>query len=183
VRPQRDSYLPCGPLVRDVIRTFDGIEPQIAESAYVDDAAVVVGDVVVEAEASVWPNTTLRGDSGQVVVGAGANVQDNAVLHEEAVLEPGTTVGHGAIVHAATVAEGALVGMGAVVLDGAHVGEDAVVGAGAVVTEGTDVPPATLVTGTPAEPTADLEDPPSTAPADYYTALARRHEETSERVD
>lgn len=166
-----------------MIRTFDGTAPEIAESAYVDDTAVVIGDVVVEAEASVWPHTTLRGDSGQIVVGARANVQDNAVLHENAVLEPDTTVGHGAIVHAATVAEGALVGMGAVVLDGAHVGEDAVVGAGAVVTEGTTVAPGTLVTGTPAEPTTELDDPPSSAPAEYYTALAKRHEETSERID
>jgi carbonic anhydrase/acetyltransferase-like protein (isoleucine patch superfamily) len=169
--------------IREMIRTFDGTEPRIAESAYVDDTAVVIGNVVVEAEASVWPNATLRGDHGQIVVGAGANVQDNAVLHEDAVLEPNATVGHSAIVHAATVAEGALVGMNAVVLDGAHVGEDAVVGAGGVVTEGTAVPPATLVVGTPAEPTADLDDPPSSAPAARYRELAKRHEATSERVD
>lgn len=166
-----------------MLRTFDGKEPQIAESAYVDESAVVIGDVVVEAEASVWPNVTLRGDSGRIVVGEGANVQDNAVLHEDAVLEPNTTVGHSAIVHAATVADGALVGMNAVVLDDALVGENAVVGAGAVVTEGTEVPPATLVTGTPAEHTADLDDPPASAPAEHYRTLAERHETTSERVD
>jgi carbonic anhydrase/acetyltransferase-like protein (isoleucine patch superfamily) len=166
-----------------MIRTFDGVEPQVAESAYVDDAAVVIGDVVVEAEASVWPNATLRGDHGRIVVGAGANVQDNAVLHEDAVLEPNTTVGHGAIVHAATVSDGALVGMNAVVLDDAHVGEDAVVGAGAVVTEGTSVPPATLVAGVPAEHTADRDDPQTSATAEHYRALAERHEATSERID
>ena len=166
-----------------MIRTFDGTAPQIAESAYVDDAAVVIGDVTIEAEASVWPNATLRGDSGRIVVGAGANVQDNAVLHEDAVLESDTTVGHSAIVHAATVAEGALVGMNAVVLDDAHIGEDAIVGAGAVVTEGIEVPPETLVTGIPAEVTADLEDSPSSAPAEHYVTLATRHEETSERID
>ncbi len=73
--------------------------------------------------------------------------------------------------------------MNAVVLDDAHVGEDAIVGAGAVVTEGTEVPPETLVTGTPAEPKADLDDSPSSAPAEHYVTLATRHEESSERID
>lgn len=166
-----------------MIRSFDGIVPRIADSAYVDEAAVVIGDVVVEADASVWPNATLRGDSGTIHVGEGANVQDNAVLHEDAVLEPKTTVGHSAIVHAATVGKGALVGMNAVVLDDASIGERAVVGAGAVVTEGTEVPPATLVVGTPAEPKADLDERESPTAAEHYVELARRYEETAERLD
>ncbi|MFC4549881.1 MULTISPECIES: gamma carbonic anhydrase family protein [Halorussus] len=166
-----------------MIRSFDGTTPEIADSAYVDEAAVVIGDVVVADDASVWPNATLRGDSGRIVVGTRANVQDNAVLHEAAALEPDATVGHSAIVHDATVAEGALVGMNAVVLDGARVGEGAVVGAGAVVTEGTEVPPTTLVTGVPAEPKAELDDLDTTATAAHYAELAKRYEATSERLD
>ena len=166
-----------------MLRSFDGTEPQVADSAYVDEAAVVIGDVVIEADASVWPNTTLRGDHGRIVVGEGANVQDNAVLHEEAKLEPDSTVGHSAIVHDATVAERALVGMNAVVLDGAHVGEGAVVAAGSVVTEGTEIPPSTLVAGTPAEPKTEIDDPQLEATADRYVELASEHAETSERLD
>ncbi len=166
-----------------MLRAVDGMEPRIADSAYVDETAVVIGDVVVEAAASVWPNSTLRGDSGCIVIGEGSNVQDNAVCHEDAVLEAGVTVGHGAIVHAATVAEGALIGMNAVVLDGAHVGEEAVVAAGAVVTEGTEVPAATLVAGVPAEAATTLEDPPADAPAQHYVHLARRYEKTGERLE
>jgi carbonic anhydrase/acetyltransferase-like protein (isoleucine patch superfamily) len=166
-----------------MIRSFDGTAPRVADSAYVDEAATVVGDVVLEADASVWPNATLRGDSGRIVVGEGSNVQDNAVLHEDAELGAGVTVGHSAIVHAATVEAGALVGMNAVVLDGARVGEGAVVGAGSVVTEGTEVPPGTLVVGTPAEPKADVDPAVTGVPADHYVELARRYEETSERVD
>ncbi|NHN61561.1 MULTISPECIES: gamma carbonic anhydrase family protein [Halorussus] len=166
-----------------MIRSFDGTTPQIADSAYVDEAAVVIGDVVIEAEASVWPNATLRGDSDRIVVGAGANVQDNAVLHEDAVLEPETTVGHSGIVHAATVAEGALVGMNAVVLDDARIGEDAIVGAGAVVTEGTEVPTETLVTGIPAASKAELDEPRSATTAEHYVELANRYEETSRRIE
>ncbi|AHF98720.1 transferase [Halostagnicola larsenii XH-48] len=166
-----------------MIRSFDGTEPQIAESAYVDDAAVVIGDVVIEPDASVWPNTTLRGDHGTIVVGEGANVQDNAVLHEDAELEPYSTVGHSAIVHDATVAERALVGMNAVVLDGSHVGERAVVAAGSVVTEGTEIPPATLVAGAPAEAKTKIEDDRLAETADRYVSLSREHAERSERLD
>jgi carbonic anhydrase/acetyltransferase-like protein (isoleucine patch superfamily) len=166
-----------------MIRSFDGTEPQVAPSAYVDEAAVVTGDVVLEAEASVWPNATLRGDAGRIVVGEGSNVQDNAVMHEGSELGADVTVGHSAIVHAATVADGALIGMNAVVLDGARVGERAVVAAGSVVTGGTELPPETLATGAPAEVKTDLDDPPGAAPAEHYVHLAGEYERTSERLD
>jgi carbonic anhydrase/acetyltransferase-like protein (isoleucine patch superfamily) len=166
-----------------MLRAVGGHEPEVDPSAYVDEAAVVIGDVVIEAEASVWPNATLRGDSGRIVVGERSNVQDNAVLHEDAVLEADVTVGHSAIVHAATVESGALVGMNAVVLDGAQVGRDAVVGAGAVVTEGTEIPPETLVTGVPASVTTELENPPSSVPAEHYVELAKRYERSGERLE
>ncbi|SFC55984.1 Carbonic anhydrase or acetyltransferase, isoleucine patch superfamily [Halobiforma haloterrestris] len=166
-----------------MLRSFEGSEPDVADSARVDETAVVIGDVVLEADASVWPNATLRGDHGRIVVGEGANVQDNAVLHEDAELEPYATVGHSAIVHDATVGERALVGMNAVVLDGARVGEGAVVAAGSVVTEGTEVPPSTLVAGSPAEPKTEVDDPRLEATADRYVELATRHEEGSERLD
>ena len=166
-----------------MLRSIDGKRPRVADSAYVDEAAVVIGDVVIEADASVWPNTTLRGDHGTIVVGEGANVQDNAVMHEDAELAPYATVGHSAIVHDATVGERALVGMNATVLDGAHVGDGAVVAAGSVVTEGTDVPPSTLVVGAPAEPKAEIDDPALEATADRYVDLSRRYAETSTRLD
>ncbi|ARS89012.1 gamma carbonic anhydrase family protein [Natrarchaeobaculum aegyptiacum] len=166
-----------------MLRSFDGTEPQVADSAYVDPAAVVIGDVIVEADASVWPNTTLRGDHGTIVVGEGANVQDNAVMHEDAELEPYATIGHSAIVHDAVVGERALVGMNAVVLDGAVIGEGAVVAAGSVVTEGTEVPPNTLVAGAPAEPKAEVDDPRLRSTADRYVELSSRYAETSERLE
>jgi carbonic anhydrase/acetyltransferase-like protein (isoleucine patch superfamily) len=159
------------------------MEPVVADSAYVDETAVVIGDVVVEAGASVWPNATLRGDHGRIVVGEGANVQDNAVLHEDAVLEPSVTVGHAAVVHAATVAEEALVGMGAVVLDDARVGGRAVVGAGSVVTEGTDIPPETLAVGSPASVKTELDDPDAGRAATHYQELSTRYEETDRRIE
>lgn len=166
-----------------MIRSFEGTSPTIAPTAHIDEAAVVIGDVVLEAESSVWPNVVLRGDTGQIVVGERSNVQDGAILHEDSVLEANTTIGHAAIVHDARVAEGSLVGMNATVLDDSHVGENAVVGAGAVVTEGTEVPPGTLVTGIPAEPKGEVDDRPGTAQADHYVELSSRHAQGSEQLD
>lgn len=166
-----------------MIRTVDGMAPEIAASAYVDEAAVVIGDVVLKSNASVWPNATLRGDAGQLVIGANANVQDNAVVHEGSELGPHTTVGHSAIIHGATVAEGALIGMNATVLDDVHVGEDAIVGAGAVVTEGTEIPAQTLVTGVPAEVKTEIDASPGSEAAEHYVALAAQYEQSSKRIE
>ncbi|MFB6122193.1 MAG: gamma carbonic anhydrase family protein [Haloferacaceae archaeon] len=166
-----------------VLRSYEGVEPAVHETAYVDDAAVVIGDVTIEADASVWPNATLRGDSHPIVVREGANVQDGGVCHEDAVVGPYVTVGHQAIVHAATVEERALVGMGAIVLDDAVVGEGAIVAAGSVVTEGTEVPPRTLYAGTPAKEVKRLDDDSWAEAADHYVERAKKHAERSERVE
>lgn len=166
-----------------VIRSFDGMTPQIAESAYVDEAAVLIGDVVVREDASIWPNATLRGDAGQIVVGDGANVQDNAVLHENAVLESRVTVGHCATVHAATVSERALIGMNAVVLDDSHIGENAVVAAGSVVTEGTEVPAATLMAGIPAELKKELKNSEQAARSKNYIRRSKAYKKERDQGD
>lgn len=165
------------------LRSFEGAEPDVHETARVDESAVVIGDVVIEEKASVWPNVTLRGDHGTITLREGTNIQDNSVVHEGADIGPYATVGHTAIVHAATVERRGLVGMGAVVLDDAVVGEEAIVAAGSVVTEGTDVPSNTLVAGTPAEPVKDVESTKWFEAADRYVENARRHEATSEQLD
>ncbi|WP_255149703.1 gamma carbonic anhydrase family protein [Halorarius halobius] len=166
-----------------VLRSFDGTEPDIHESAYVDPDAVVIGDVTLDADASVWPNAVLRGDHGAIHLEEGANVQDGAVLHEGARIGPYATVGHNAIVHSAEVEERALVGMGATVLDRSTVGERAMVGANALVTEDTDVPANTLFAGTPAELKKEVEESPWAYAGDRYAQLADEHRETSERLD
>jgi carbonic anhydrase/acetyltransferase-like protein (isoleucine patch superfamily) len=166
-----------------VVRSFDGMEPEIAESARVDETAVVIGDVRLEPDASVWPNAVLRGDRGEIVVREGANVQDGAVCHEGAELHAGATVGHNAIVHAADVRERALVGMGATVLDRSVIGEAAMVAANALVSEGTEIPERTLAAGVPAEVKAEYEESPWAYAGEEYVRLKQLHEETSERLD
>lgn len=130
-------------------------KPSIAPSAWVHPSAVVIGDVTLGDDVSVWPGVVMRGDRDAITIGAGANVQDGAVLH----CDPGlplrigarVTIGHRAVVHGCTVEDGALVGIGAVVLNGAVVGAGALVAAGAVVTEGMVIPPGSLAAGVPAK--------------------------------
>lgn len=166
-----------------MLRSFDGMEPTVHEDAYVDPAAVVIGDVTIEKDASVWPNVTLRGDHGEIILREGANVQDNAVLHEGTEIGPYATVGHTAIVHSAAVERRALVGMSATVLDGSVVGERAMVGANSLVTEGTDIEPETLYAGTPAEKLKDVEESPWAYAGDRYVELSREHIESSDILD
>ena len=145
-------------------RAFDGTEPEVAESAYVDPSATLIGDVQVGPEATVLPGAVLRGDGGPIVLGERANVQDNATVHADltsdgVVLAPRAAVGHNAIVHNATVGERALVGMHATVLDDATVQTRGVVGAKGLVPEGRVVESETLVGGVPAEPLRENLEP------------------------
>lgn len=162
-----------------MIREFEGHEPDVAESAYVDDQAVVVGRVTIEADASVWPGAVLRGDNERIVVREGANVQDNATLHEDAELGPYATVGHNAIVHGATVEERGMVGMGAIVLDGSVVGERSIVGASSLLTEDTTLPESVLAVGTPAEVVDDVEESYWAEVGERYVDLKDRYRATT----
>ena len=126
----------------------------IAATAFIAPGAVVVGDVTLEAEVSVWFNAVLRGDTTPLQVGAGSNIQDGAVMHADpgfpAIVGPGCTIGHNAIVHGARVGSNSLVGMGAILLNGVSVGADSIVGAGALLTQGKHFPPGSLILGSPA---------------------------------
>ena len=129
--------------------------PRIASDAYIAGDATVVANVEVGPEASVWHQAVLRGDVAQIVLGAQSNVQDGAVVHVAedlpAIIGRLVTVGHKAIVHACTVEDEVLVGMGAIILDGARVGTRSIIGANATVKQGMEIPPGSLVLGTPAK--------------------------------
>src|SRR5215470_13927727 len=130
---------------------FEGREPVVSPGAWIAPTATLVGDVRVEAEASVWYGAVLRGDFGTIVVRRGANVQDCSVLHGGAdpVTEvgEGATIGHLCVVHGAVIGTEALVGNGATVLDGAVIGPRALVAAGATVPPGMTVPGGMLAAG------------------------------------
>jgi gamma-carbonic anhydrase len=128
--------------------------PRVGEGVYIAKTAVVVGDVTLGDQSSVWYGAVLRGDINRIVVGRGSNVQDNAVLHLAddfpCLIGEYVTIGHAAVVHACTVGDECLIGMGATILDGAVVGEQSIVGANALVPQHMKIPPGSLVVGSPA---------------------------------
>ncbi|GAC1659275.1 MAG: gamma carbonic anhydrase family protein [Candidatus Elarobacter sp.] len=133
---------------------YRGKRPKVAASAFIAPTAVLIGDVEVGEEASVWFGTVIRGDNGPIRIHARANVQDNSVVHVsegcETVIEEGATVGHCAILEDCRIGRGALIGTNAVVLNGATVGEQSLVAAGSVGDANVQVPPRVVVAGSPA---------------------------------
>lgn len=150
-----------------MIRSFQGIHPQIDLTAFIAETAVIVGDVTVGAQSSIWYNVVVRGDVNFIRIGSRTNIQDLTMLHvthRKHANDPGAplvigddvTVGHSVTLHGCTVENGAFIGMQAIVMDKVVVGEGALVGARALVTEGTVIPPRTLWVGAPAKYKRDL---------------------------
>ncbi len=143
--------------------SFNEIEPKIHETAYVSDGCVIVGDVEIGEDASVWFGSVLRGDVNYIRIGARTNIQDQTIIHVSSkglptIVEEEVTVGHRVTLHACHVERGCLIGIGAVVMDGARIGANSLVGAGALVTPGTQIPPRSLVIGSPARVKRELTD-------------------------
>ena len=137
-----------------MIIEFKGKRPQIAPSAYIAPTATIIGDVVIEDEASVWFGAVIRGDHGRIVIGARTSVQDNAVIHvnsrQDTIIESDVTIGHGAVLEGCHLHQGVLIGMNATVLSGAIVETGALIAAGSVVSENQRIPPGVLAAGVPA---------------------------------
>ncbi len=137
-----------------MIRSYKGRLPRIATSAYIDPAAIVIGDVEIGEDSSVWPCTVIRGDVHWIRIGRRTNIQDACVLHvmrDEWPLTLGdnVTVGHGVILHGCTIESRVLVGMGCVIMNGARIGASSIIAAGTLVPERTEVPQGSLFMGHP----------------------------------
>ncbi len=138
-----------------ILREFRGLYPRVGNNVYLADDVVLIGDVTIADDCSIWWGSVLRGDCGAIVIGRGSNVQDQSAIHattdhSTVRLGENVTVGHQALIHGASVDDGALVGMSSTLLDLAHVGAFSIVAAGAVVTESMQVPGDYLVAGVPA---------------------------------
>lgn len=165
------------------IRTFGGKRPVIGRGVFLAETCAVIGDVEIGEESSLWYGTAVRGDVMPIRIGARTSVQDNAVVHVTSgkfgtTIGSDCTVGHGAIIHACVVEDFCLIGMGSILLDGARIGHGSLVGAGALVTPGTDIPPHSLVIGSPAKvkrPLDDKEREQIRYGAEHYVELARRY--------
>ena len=146
-----------------MIRPFNGIEPRIHESAYVTDDAIIVGDVEIGEDSSVWFGSVLRGDVNYIRIGARTNIQDQTIIHVSSkglptIVEDEVTVGHRVTLHACHVERGCLIGIGAILMDGVRVGAQSLVGAGSLLTPGTQIPPRSLVIGSPARVKRELTE-------------------------
>lgn len=139
-----------------MIKPFNNIYPKIHETVYVADDAVVIGDVAIGEDASIWFGSIVRGDVNYIRIGARTNIQDGTIIHvssktHSTVLEEEITVGHRVTLHGCHVERGCLIGIGAILLDGVRVGRNSLVGAGSLLTPGTQIPPGSLVLGSPAK--------------------------------
>jgi carbonic anhydrase/acetyltransferase-like protein (isoleucine patch superfamily) len=154
------------------IRPYRGKHPQIAASAYIDPAAVIIGDVVIGEDSSIWPCTVIRGDVHHIRIGARTNIQDGCVLHvmrDEWPLTLGddVTIGHSVTLHGCTIESRCLIGMGAIILNGAHIGTGSIIAAGALIPERTMIPSGSLVMGQPGKVKRSLTEADQTGITDY----------------
>jgi len=166
-----------------MIRSFQGIKPTIPSSCFIEETGIVIGDVVLGENCSVWFHAVIRGDVNYIRLGSRTNVQDLCMLHvthdtHPLIIGDEVTIGHSVVLHGCTIKDRVLIGMGAIVMDGAVIGEDSVVGAGALITEGTIVPPKSLVLGSPAKvkrPVTDKEVTWIKESADNYVKYAGQY--------
>jgi carbonic anhydrase/acetyltransferase-like protein (isoleucine patch superfamily) len=145
------------------IRAYRGKFPQIAASAYIDPASVIIGDVVIGEESSVWPMCVLRGDVHYIRIGNRTNIQDGGVLHVmkdqyPLVLGDEVTVGHSVTLHGCTIEGRALIGMRATILNGAVIGPNCIIAAGTLITERTVIPAGSIVMGSPGKVKRELNE-------------------------
>ncbi len=144
------------------VYAFRGVVPVVDPTAFVHPAAVLIGDVVIGAGSYIGPGASLRGDFGRMIVGEGANVQDNCIMHgfpeTDTIVEDWGHIGHGAVLHGCRIGRNAMVGMNSVVMDGVEIGEFSFVAAMSFVKAGAKIPPRSLVQGIPAKVVRELRD-------------------------
>jgi carbonic anhydrase/acetyltransferase-like protein (isoleucine patch superfamily) len=163
------------------IYELDGVQPQVAATAWVADSAQVMGNVELGEDTSIWFGAIVRGDTEVITIGRGSNIQDASVLHADIgkplTVGENVTVGHQVMLHGCTIGDGSLIGIGAVVLNGAKIGKGCIVGAGALVTEGKEFPDGSMILGSPAKVVRELSTDQQNAlrmSAMHYIENARR---------
>ncbi|NYT63818.1 phenylacetic acid degradation protein PaaY [Alcaligenaceae bacterium] len=172
------------------VYSIDGMTPVVDPTAYVHPTAVLIGDVIVGPGVYIGPLASLRGDFGRIVLKEGSNVQDGCVLHGghrgDTLVDVDGHIGHGAILHGCTIGRNVLVGMNAVVMDNAVIGESSIIAAMSFVKIGMEVPPRSMVVGSPARVLRELTDE-QIARKSYgtrkYQRLAQRSKQTMQAVE
>jgi len=135
------------------IHSLNNKKPRFANGSLVHETAVIIGDVFIGENSSIWPNAVLRGDMDSITIGKLSNVQDNVTIHTDRGIQASVgdcvVIGHNAIVHGATISDNVLIGMGAIIMNGSKIGVNSIIGAGTVIPENKVIPEASLVVGSP----------------------------------
>lgn len=138
-----------------MIKSFKSKEPNLDEEVNIAETAVVIGDVTIKKNASIWFGAVIRGDEAPIIIGENTNIQENCVVHVDygnnVVIGDGCTIGHGAIIHGCNIKNNVLVGMGAIILNGAKIGNDTIIGAGSLVAQNKEFEDGVLILGNPAK--------------------------------
>jgi carbonic anhydrase/acetyltransferase-like protein (isoleucine patch superfamily) len=157
----------------------------IDDSVFIAPGAVILGDVRIGAQSSVWYTAVLRGDTDTISIGPRSNVQDGAVIHVDAgmpcTIGSGVTIGHRAVVHGALVEDDVLIGIGAIVLSGAYISHDCIIGAGSLVTGHSVIPPRSMVLGVPGRVVRQLTDDEVQsirAAAEHYVEYGAKYQQS-----
>ncbi|WDV47543.1 gamma carbonic anhydrase family protein [Clostridiaceae bacterium M8S5] len=165
-----------------MIIEFDGKTPQYDDSCFIAECAVLIGDVKLGENTSIWYNCVLRGDANKIIVGKNTNIQDGSVIHASedlaTIIGDSVTVGHKAILHACKIGNNVLVGMGSIILDGCEIEDNVLIGAGSVVTPDKKIEAGSLVLGSPAKVVRKLtkeEISQLEASAKDYVNYAKKH--------
>jgi carbonic anhydrase/acetyltransferase-like protein (isoleucine patch superfamily) len=175
------------------IKAFEDNSPHLGQAVYIDDSAVVIGNVTLGGNVSVWPTAVIRGDVESISIGADTNVQDGSVLHvshagdfapqgQPLTIGKGVTIGHKAVVHGCTVGDYCLIGIGAIIMDGAVLEDYVMLGAGALVSPGKRLAGGHLYVGAPAKPVRLLTDSEKAFleySAAHYVQLKNRYLKTN----
>ena len=137
-----------------MLRPYRGASPRVHPTAFIDDSAQVIGDVEIGEESGVWMCAVIRGDVNKIRVGNRSNIQDGTVVHamtgtHETHIGSDVTIGHAAVIHGCTIENRCLIGIGAILLNGSRIGSGSIIAAGTLITENMQVPPRSLVMGSP----------------------------------
>jgi len=169
---------------KERLSTYLDQSPQIDDTAYIAQGAIVIGAVSLGLNSSIWHNAVLRADINTIEIGEGSNVQDGTVVHlaDDYGVRVGkyVTIGHSAMIHACEIGDECLIGMQATILDGAVIGAQSIVGAGALVTKGTQIPEGSLVLGAPAKLVRVLSEKERAGLkglAEKYVTVSRGHKQ------
>jgi len=143
-----------------LIRSLGGKTPSIHPTAFISEAAYIVGDVEIGEGSSIWPGTVIRGDTGKITIGKFTNIQDNSVLHgdDDVIIGDNVTIGHRVMCHGRNIGNRVLIGNGAILNDGVLVGEESVIGSGSMILENMDIPEKSIVVGMPGRIRGSVKD-------------------------